>query len=208
MSFLLFLLAASLIALSPGPGIFYVAARTLAGGRAEGLASSVGTGIGGLAHVLAGAVGVSALVMASAEAFTLLKIAGALYLVWLGLKTIRRSGDSPQPATVARSGAARAFREGIVVEALNPKTAAFFLAFLPQFVDPAAGAVWLQFVALGTISVLLNTAVDFGVVFLAARARTLATSRPSLLRRLRQGSGVAIATLGVALLLARKPVTT
>lgn len=204
MSFLLFLLAASLIALSPGPGIFYGAARTLAGGRAEGLASSVGTGIGGLVHVLSGAVGVSALVMASAEAFTILKIAGALYLVWLGIKTIREGG-SLQPATMARSGAARAFREGIVVEALNPKTAAFFLAFLPQFVDPAAGPVWLQFVVLGTISVVLNTAVDFGVVFLAARARTLATSRPLLLRRLRQGSGAMIATLGVALLFARRP---
>ena len=208
MSLLLFLLAASLIALSPGPGIFYVAARTLAGGRAEGLVSSVGTGIGGLVHVLAGAVGVSALVMASAEAFTILKIAGALYLVWLGLKTVRESGNL-QPTQVTRSGANRAFRDGIVVEALNPKTAAFFLAFLPQFVDPvngpAAGPVWLQFAALGTISVVLNTAVDVGVVFLAVRARTLATSRPSLLRRLRQGSGVAIAGLGVALLFARRP---
>ena len=204
MSFLLFLLAASLIALSPGPGLFYVAARTLAGGRSEGLASSVGTGIGGLVHVFAGAVGVSALVLASAEAFTLLKFAGALYLVWLGLKTLRESGRL-QPASVARSGAARAFREGIVVEALNPKTAAFFLAFLPQFVDPSSGPVWLQFVALGTISVVLNTAVDVGVVFLAVRARTLATSRPALLRRLRQGSGLAIAGLGVALLFARRP---
>jgi threonine/homoserine/homoserine lactone efflux protein len=204
MSFLLFLLAASLIALSPGPGIFYVAARTLAGGRGEGLASSVGTGIGGLVHVLAGAVGVSALVMASAEAFALLKIAGALYLVWLGIKAFREGGGL-QPANVARSGAARAFREGIVVEALNPKTAAFFLAFLPQFVDPASGPVWLQFVAFGTISVVLNTAVDVGVVFLAVRARTLATSRPSLLRRLRRGSGLAIAGLGVALLFARRP---
>ena len=206
MSFLLFLLTASLIALSPGPGIFYVAARTLAGGRAEGLASSVGTGIGGLVHVLAGAVGVSALVMASAEAFTLLKIAGALYLIWLGLKTIREGG-SVHPATVSRSGANRAFREGIVVEALNPKTAAFFLAFLPQFVDPATGPVWLQFMVLGTISVVLNTAADVGVVFIAARARTLATARPSLLRRLRQGSGAAIAALGVALLFARRPAT-
>ena len=102
MSFLLFLLAASLIALSPGPGIFYVAARTLAGGRGEGLASSVGTGIGGFVHVLAGAAGVSALVMASAEAFALLKIAGALYLIWLGLKTIREGNGVP-PATVTAS---------------------------------------------------------------------------------------------------------
>jgi threonine/homoserine/homoserine lactone efflux protein len=153
----LFTATALAIAISPGPGILYVAARTLAGGRSEGLASSFGTGLGGLVHVAAGAVGVSALVMASAEAFTLLKLAGAVYLVWLGIKAIREA-RRPFEATPVTTGTARAFREGIVVEALNPKTAAFFLAFLPQFVDPAAGPVWLQFLLLGLISVTLNTA--------------------------------------------------
>lgn len=200
----LFLAAALAIAVSPGPGLLYVAARTLAGGRAEGLASSFGTGLGGLVHVAAGAIGVSALVLASAEAFTVLKIAGAAYLVWLGIKSFRESGIAIDP-NIRATGAARAFREGIVVEALNPKTAAFFLAFLPQFVDPAAGPIWLQFVVLGLISVTLNTAVDVVVTFLAARARAAAVSRPSLLRRLRQGAGVAIASLGLALLFARRP---
>lgn len=204
MSLLLFLLAASVIALSPGPGIFYVAARTLADGRQAGLASSLGTGIGGLVHVVAGAVGVSALVLASAEAFTVLKIAGALYLIWLGIKTAREAGMDVT-ATAPGVGAGRAFRDGIMVEALNPKTAAFFLAFLPQFVDPASGAVWLQFLVLGLISVTLNTAVDVVVVIMAARARSLALSRASLLRRLRIGAGVAISALGLALLFARRP---
>ncbi|CAN5539475.1 LysE family translocator [soil metagenome] len=204
MTFLLFLAAASIIALSPGPGIFYVAARTLAGGRNEGLASSVGTGIGGLVHVAAGAVGVSALVMASAEAFTLLKIAGALYLVWLGIKTVREARIDV-PAASAALGVRRAFREGIVVEALNPKTAAFFLAFLPQFVDPMASAVWLQFVGLGLLSVILNTAVDGLVVLAASHGRSVALSRPTLLRRLRAGSGLVIASLGLGLLFARRP---
>jgi threonine/homoserine/homoserine lactone efflux protein len=172
MSFLLFLAAASIIALSPGPGIFYVAARTMAGGRGEGLASSFGTAIGGLVHAAAGAAGVSALVMASAEAFSLLKIVGALYLVWLGLKTVRET-RADVPASGATVGSARAFRDGIVVEALNPKTAAFFLAFLPQFVDPS-GTVWLQFLLLGLVSVALNTAVDIAVVF---RRRAPAASR-------------------------------
>ena len=180
MSFLLFLAAASLIAVSPGPGIFYVAARTLADGRGVGLASSLGTGVGGLVHVAAGAIGVSALILASAEAFTILKLAGALYLVWLGIKTAREARldivAAPRGASVGR-----AFRDGIFVEALNPKTAAFFLAFLPQFVDPAVGAVWLQFFVLGLISVFLNTAVDVVVVFMAARARSAALARPSLL---------------------------
>jgi threonine/homoserine/homoserine lactone efflux protein len=146
--FVLDLAAALLLAVTPGPGIFYVAARSLAGGRAEGIASSFGTALGSLVHVLAGALGVSALVLASAELFTALKWLGAAYLVWLGLRTIMAarhdaagdfSGAEPAPAM----GARRAFREGVVVEALNPKTAAFFLAFIPQFLDPSAGAVAL-----------------------------------------------------------------
>jgi threonine/homoserine/homoserine lactone efflux protein len=203
MSFVLFLAAASIIALSPGPGIFYVAARTIAGGRAEGLASSFGTAIGGLVHVAAGAVGVSALVMASAEAFTLLKWLGALYLIWLGIKTMREA-HIDVPLAGATVGSARAFRDGIVVEALNPKTAAFFLAFLPQFVDPS-GTIWLQFLLLGLISVALNTAVDVAVVLAAARARRFALGRPAFLRRLRTGAGLVIAGLGIGLLLSRRP---
>jgi threonine/homoserine/homoserine lactone efflux protein len=204
MTFLLFLAAASLIALSPGPGIFYVAARTLADGRASGLASSLGTGIGGLLHVAAGAVGVSALVLASAEAFTLLKIAGVIYLVWLGVRTAREARFDVVSAARGVT-AAKAFRDGIVVEALNPKTAAFFLAFLPQFVDPALGPVWLQFFLLGLVSVTLNTAVDVVVAFMAARARSMALARPSLLRRLRVSAGTAIAGLGLSLLFVRRP---
>lgn len=202
----LFAVAALAIAVSPGPGIFYVAARTLAGGRREGLASSFGTGLGGLVHVAAGAIGVSALVLASAEAFALLKIAGAAYLVWLGIKTIREA-RSAIDMRAEPTGARRAFREGIVVEALNPKTAAFFLAFLPQFVDPAAGPAWLQFLLLGLVSVILNTAADVVVVVVASRARSMAVARPSLLQRLRQGAGLAISSLGLALLFARRPVS-
>ena len=202
----LFFVTALAIAISPGPGILYVAARTLAGGRSEGLASSFGTGLGGLVHVAAGAIGVSALVLASAEAFTILKLAGALYLVWIGIKAIR-DARLPLEAKATTTGAARAFREGILVEALNPKTAAFFLAFLPQFVDPSAGRVWLQFLVLGLISVALNTAVDVVVAMLASRARSIAIGRPRTLRRLRIASGSLIAALGLALLFARRPAT-
>jgi len=202
-SLALFLAAALVVAVTPGPGIFYVAARTLAGGREEGLASSVGTGLGGLVHVVAGAAGVSALVMASAEAFTLLKFAGALYLVSLGLKTIREARLAA-PTGVGATGARRAFREGVVVEALNPKTAAFFLAFIPQFVDPAAG-VALQFALLGLISVALNTAADIVVALLASRARRALVERPRVIRRIREGSGLVICGLGVSLAFARRP---
>lgn len=201
-SFLLFLAAATLIAISPGPGIFYVTARTLAGGRNEGLASSFGTGVGGLVHVVAGAFGVSALVLASAEAFLALKLIGALYLAWLGLKTFREAA-AEMPADIDATGSVRAFREGIVVEAFNPKTAAFFLAFIPQFVD-ASQPVMAQFALLGLVSVALNTAVDVVVVWFAARARSGLLRKPLLVRRLRQGSGLVIGGLGLSLLFARR----
>jgi threonine/homoserine/homoserine lactone efflux protein len=199
----LFLAAALVIAVTPGPGIFYVAARTLAGGRREGLASTIGTGLGGMAHIVAGAVGVSALVMASAEAFALLKFAGSIYLLWLGVKTIREARLA-MPAHVALTGAARALRDGIIVEALNPKTAAFFLAFIPQFIEPSRHAIAPQFVALGTISVGFNTAADLVVVLMTARARDRLAGRAGLIRRMRQASGAVICGLGVSLALARR----
>ena len=198
----LFLVSALLVAITPGPGIFYIVARTLAGGRTEGLASSVGLGLGGLVHVLGGALGVSALIMASAEAFTVLKIAGAVYLIWLGLKTWREARIAA-PAELQTTGARRALREGIVVEALNPKTAAFFLAFIPQFVDPTAD-VAAQFVVLGLISVTLNTSVDLIVTHWAAKARAGLARRPSLIARTRQVSGAVMCGLGATLLVARR----
>lgn len=198
----LFFAATFLLAVTPGPGIFYVAARTLSGGRSEGIASSFGNGLGGMVHVGAGSLGVSAIVLASAELFTVLKLVGAAYLVWMGVRTFlsaRRdaltalSGGTPPPPM----GPHRAFREGVLVEALNPKTAAFFLAFIPQFVD-LTGNVVLQFVVLGSVSVALNTTADIVVAFAAGGIREGATARPNLIRRLREGSGAAMVLLGLA----------
>jgi len=208
--FALYAGAALLLAITPGPGLFYVAARTLAGGRGEGMASSFGTGLGGLVHVAAGSVGVSAIVLASAGLFAALKLIGAAYLVWLGLRTFlsaRRDsavdleGAARRPAV----GHRRAFREGVLVEALNPKTAAFFLAFIPQFVNPAVGDVALQFLVLGSVSVLLNTLADVLVAVAASRVRQGAAARPDLIRRLRQASGGAMIALGLGLAFARRP---
>ncbi len=208
----LFFAAALVLAITPGPGIFYVAARTLSGGRAEGVASSFGTGLGGMAHVLAGSLGVSAIVLASAELFTALKLLGAAYLVWIGLRTLQAArrdtvavlaGGTAAPPV----GAPRAFREGVLVEALNPKTAAFFLAFVPQFVDSTTGSVALQFAVLGFISVALNTLADVVVAFAASGIRAGAAARPGLIRRLREGSGAAMIALGLGLALAGRPST-
>ncbi len=207
----LYLAAAFLLAITPGPGIFYVAARTLAGGRAEGIASSLGTGLGGMVHVLAGSLGVSALVLASAELFTALKLVGAAYLVWLGLRTFQAarrdaanvlSGGTVEPPI----GPRRAFREGVVVEALNPKTAAFFLAFIPQFVA-TTGSVALQFMVLGFVSVVLNTLADVVVAFAASGIRDGAAARPAFIKRLREASGGAMIALGIGLALAKRPAT-
>ena len=131
---LLFLAAATVIALSPGPGMLYVASRTLAGGRGEGMASTLGTGIGGFVHVLGGALGVSVLLATSATAFTVLKLVGGVYLIWLGIRTFRGAALAVPEASA--TGSNRALREGIVVEATNPKTAAFFLAVLRSSLTP------------------------------------------------------------------------
>ena len=203
-NFPLFLAAALVIAVVPGPGIFYVAARTLSGGSKAGIASTFGTALGGLVHVVAGGLGVSAIILASAELFTALKFAGALYLFWLGIRTFREARD-PLPQQVSSVGNPRAFREGVLVEALNPKTAAFFLAFIPQFLDPAGGSPALQFMTLGLISVTLNTLADVIAVMMASAARNSLVLRPHLFQRMRQGSGLFIAGLGISLALARRP---
>lgn len=207
---ILYFVAALVLAITPGPGIFYVAARTLAGGRAEGIASSFGTGLGGMVHVLAGSLGVSAIVLASAELFTVLKLLGAAYLVWIGVRTFQAARQDAASAlaggvTAPPIGARRAFREGVLVEALNPKTAAFFLAFVPQFMDPSKGSVAIQFMVLGFVSVTLNTLADIVVAFAASGIRQGAALRPTLIRRLREGSGGAMVALGVGLALAKRP---
>jgi threonine/homoserine/homoserine lactone efflux protein len=203
-NFWLFLAAAALVAAVPGPGIFYVAARTLSEGRGSGFASTAGTGLGGLVHVIAGSLGISAIILASAELFAAVKCVGAIYLIWLGIGTFRSAGRTLARADEA-VGDRRAFRDGVLVEALNPKTAAFFLAFIPQFLDPAGANPTVQFIVLGAISVALNTLVDAIVVLMAAATRAHLTARPHFMRRLTQGSGIVIAGLGLSLALARRP---
>jgi threonine/homoserine/homoserine lactone efflux protein len=189
----LFLGAALLLAITPGPGIFYVLARTLAGGRREGILSSLGTFIGGLFHVFAAAIGVSAILAASAVAFHTVKYAGAAYLIWLGIRMIRtRHAEMTVSATPSR----RAFRQGIFTEALNPKTALFFLSFIPQFVAPERSHVFAQFLLLGAISVILNTAADLAVVLLATPLERKLKSSPRFRSRQRVASGVGMITLG------------
>ena len=203
MSFVTFLVAATVLAITPGPGIAYVVARTVAGGRAEGLASCVGTGIGGMLHVLAAAVGLSVLVAQSALAFTVVKFLGAAYLVYLGVRMLLRKQDDEAMQPVSPQGARRALVEGIVVEALNVKTALFFLAFLPQFVAPGEPLV-PQLVLLGSICVALNTLVDVGAVLAAHRLLESGVARAARARLMARVSGATMIALGVFLATARR----
>ena len=205
MSLVAFLVAAVVLAITPGPGIAYVVARTVAGGRSEGLASCIGTGLGGLLHVLAAALGLSLLVAESALAFGLLKYLGAAYLVYLGVRLLRRREIALVLPQVSAQGAARALREGILVEALNVKTALFFLAFLPQFVAPALPLA-PQLVVLGSICVALNTLADVAAVFAAQRLLSSGPARAARARLLTRASGVTMLGLGAFLALARREV--
>jgi threonine/homoserine/homoserine lactone efflux protein len=203
MSFVAFLLAAAVLAVTPGPGIAYVVARTVAGGRPEGLASCLGTGIGGMLHVLAAALGLSFLVAQSALAFNLIKYLGAAYLVYFGIRMLLREDHVLTGKPVAQQGVRRALLEGIAVEALNVKTALFFLAFLPQFVSPAKPLV-PQLVLLGSICVVLNTIVDVVAVFAAVRLLESQTAHAARARLLTRVSGVTMVSLGAYLALAKR----
>src|SRR5438477_9096843 len=172
--FFLFLSAALLLAIAPGPGMLYVLARSLAGGKREGVLSALGTFFGGMVHVFAAALGVSIILAKSAVAFAAVKYIGAAYLCFLGVRMILDARKEKAHALETISdelsqGVRRARNplwQGVATEVLNPKTALFFLSFIPQFVN-RGGHVFLQFVALGTISVLMNTTADLMVIALA-----------------------------------------
>jgi threonine/homoserine/homoserine lactone efflux protein len=203
MTFLAFLFAAVVLAVTPGPGIAYVVARTAAGGRREGLASCFGTGIGGMFHVVAAALGLSLIVAQSAVAFNLVKYLGAAYLVYLGVRLLLSRSQEVTVKPVTSRGARRALFEGVAVEALNVKTALFFLAFLPQFVSPGEPLV-PQLVLLGSICVALNTLVDVVAVFAADRMLASNAARATRARLLTRVSGITMIGLGAFLALARR----
>lgn len=196
----LFFTAAVLLAITPGPGIFYVLTRSLRGGRQEGILSTCGTSLGGLAHVFAAALGLSALLATSSMAFSLVKFGGAAYLIYLGISALRQSEDSLTLA-VAAGPAPNAFRQGVITEVLNPKTALFFLVFIPQFINPNANAVF-QFVLLGSISIALNTIVDIGVALLAGPLGQWLQTHPKFQRQQRLFTGWGLIGLGAYVALA------
>ncbi|MER8593909.1 LysE family translocator [Mesorhizobium sp. M1182] len=194
-----FFATTAIFAYIPGPAMLYAAAQTMARGRWSGLMAALGIHLGGYVHVFAAAVGLSVLFHAVPVLYMAVKLVGALYLIWLGVSLFRAKaqGDVVLPGIQPKS-ARRAFFESIAVEVLNPKTAIFFMAFLPQFIDASAAfPVWLQFVVLGTIVNLMFSSADIVCVILAGAviARLRQSSRAQ--RLMRRAGGAVLVALGV-----------
>jgi len=196
----LFCLAALALLVIPGPAVLYVVVQSAEQGRRVGLASVAGIHLGTLVHVAAAAIGLSALIVASAVAFSTVKYAGAAYLIYLGVRKLfeRSPVDAHEPA---RESLRRAFARGAVVNVLNPKTALFFLAFLPQFIDTDRGGVWSQALVLGLIFMVLGLVSDSLYALAAGTVGGLLRRRR---RALRYGSGIVFIGLGTAAALTKQ----
>jgi threonine/homoserine/homoserine lactone efflux protein len=196
----LFSVAALALLAVPGPAVLYIVIQSAEQGRRVGLASVAGIHLGTLVHVAAAALGLSALIVASAVAFSVVKYAGAAYLVYLGIRKLLER-DSPPSLEHRREPLGRAFMRGVVVNVLNPKTALFFLAFLPQFVDADSGGVWSQALVLGIVFVGLGLVTDSLYALAAGTVGGLIRRKR---RALRYGSGVVFIGLGATAALAKR----
>ncbi len=200
----LFAVAALVLLLIPGPGVLYIIARSIGQGRRAGLVSALGVGVGNFVQVIAATLGLSALLLSSALAFNAVKYAGAAYLVYLGVRTLLTRTGAHAVAAPAPVSLPRIFRQGVIVNMLNPKVALFFIAFLPQFIEPERGAASAQIFFLGTLFVLMGICSD-SLYALLARAVGGALRGSTRFRRAERyvtggiyiGLGVATAATGV-----------
>lgn len=198
-----FAIATLVFAAMPGPAILYAIAQTMARGRRGGLMATAGLSVGGLVHVAAAAAGLSAIFKYSPPLFLLMKIGGALYLIGLGIQMIRTKGVNGLPVVSPRS-TRRTFVQSIVVEVLNPKTALFFIAFLPQFVEAGVALpIWLQFLVLGLIVNLAFFSSDVIAVFLTDRLLGRLKQNPRVVRAMRWTGGSLLVGLGTHMAISR-----
>jgi threonine/homoserine/homoserine lactone efflux protein len=196
---LLFLTAAIVLLVIPGPAVLYIVARRVDQGLKAGLASCCGIATGGLVHVLAATIGLSALLVSSAVAYSTVKYAGAAYLIYLGVRKLRKNPVNPGRVNHGLPAAfRRVYSQGILVQILNPKAAIFFFAFLPQFVDPTRGSVTLQFFSLGMAFTLMGFLSDALWAITAGSAATWLQRNPIFLRHQRNVSGTVYIGLGLA----------
>jgi threonine/homoserine/homoserine lactone efflux protein len=201
----LFAVAAVTLLVIPGPAVLYIVTRSVDQGRAAGLASVCGVHAGTLVHVAAAALGLSALLVSSATAYDTVRWLGAAYLVWLGVRRLMAHDEPSGPAKdslTRRLGLGRIFAQGVVVNVLNPKTALFFFAFLPQFVDTSRGSVPFQVVVFGVAFVLLGLLSDAAYAVAASTGAGWLRRRPWVARASRLASGGILISLGVTTALA------
>jgi len=192
-----FVAAAFGLLIIPGPSVLYIVARSIDQGRQAGLVSALGVGIANLLHVAAATLGLSALLMASALAFTVVKYAGAAYLIYLGVRTLLARGQAQANAVDRRQKLSRIFSQGVLVNLLNPKTALFFFAFLPQFVDPARGPAAMQFLFFGCLFVIMAICSDSTYAILAGTLGSRLKESTAFLRVQRYFAGSIYVALGV-----------
>jgi len=193
---MIFTLASAAVVLVPGPNVLYITTRSIAEGKRSGIASALGVETGTLVHIVAAAAGLSYLIARSAIAFNLIKYAGAAYLLALGIRTLRARDEPSVAQALQRRSLRRLYFEGIVVNVFSPKTILFFLAFLPQFIDPRAGSVTVQVVVLGFILFTLGCISDFGYAIAAGSVGHWMRTRPGFQRYQRYVSGVVYLGLG------------
>jgi threonine/homoserine/homoserine lactone efflux protein len=196
-SLAVFCAAAAVLLIMPGPAVFYIVARSVDQGRRAGLVSMLGIGAGTFFHVGAAAFGLSALVASSELVFEVIRYAGACYLVWMGIRRLLQRDDLGEGGASRRRDLAKIFRDGMLVNILNPKTALFFFAFLPQFVDPARGAVHSQVIFLGTLFILLGVVSDGAWALAAGTAGNWLKATPRAQAASRYVTGGAYLALGM-----------
>ena len=208
-AFAAFAVASLALLIVPGPSVLYIVTRSMDQGRAAGLVSVLGIHTGSIVHVAAAALGLSAILASSAVSFGIVKYAGAVYLVWLGIRAIRDRGEERPDGPRKEHSLARIYAQGVVVNVLNPKTALFFLAFLPQFVDVSKGSVPLQAVILGATFILLGFISDGTYAVVSARvSRALGARRRTGVAR-RWLPGLTLIGLGLAAAITgRRPAVT
>jgi len=197
-SLLLFVTGAAILLVIPGPAVTYVVSRSIGHGRAAGLVSVMGIVTGTLCHVVAAALGISALLASSAVAFQFVKYLGAAYLIYLGIKTLRRKDEPLVEADTGETKLLRIYAQGLLVNLLNPKTALFFLAFLPQFVDPMRGHITLQILQLGILFALMGWCSDSVYAVIAGTVAERVRGSLRLRRAQRNISGGGLIALGLA----------
>ena len=194
---LVFSAAALALIVVPGPAVLYIVSQSLDRGRLAGFVSALGIAVGGLVHVLAAAIGLSSILVSSATAFNVIKYAGAVYLICMGLWTIFRRRDEQPASAPSERRLRRRFGQGVIVNVLNPKTALFFFAFLPQFVQVDQGSVGLQIAVLGIFFLVLAIISDGMYALAAGTASDWLRGNPRFLRAERWISGTVLVGLGL-----------